>query len=47
MFDEIFQVKAYLEKILNEKCLLEHYQQLSFKYFVKAFLIPKLSSKVS
>ena len=34
-FDEIFQVLAQLAKYLKEKCLSEHYQQLSFKYFVK------------
>ena len=45
-FDEIFQAKADLAKFL-EKCSSEHYQQHSFKYFVKLFSIQKLLSKVS
>ena len=44
-FDEILQVKAYCEEYLKEKCWLEHYQPLSFRYFVKLLLIPKLVSK--
>ena len=35
----------YSGKYLNEECWIEHYQQLSFKYFVKQFLITKLLSK--
>ena len=31
-----------LENYLKEECLSENYQQLSFKYFVKVFSIPKL-----
>ena len=46
-FDEIFQAKAELAKFLKEKCSLEYYPQVSFKYSVKIFLIQKLSSKVS
>ena len=34
-FEEIFQVLAQLAKYLKEKSWSEHYQQLSFKYFVK------------
>ena len=34
-FEEIFQILAQLAKYLKEKCWSEHYQQLSFKYFVK------------
>ena len=45
-FGEIFQLTAYLEKDLKEKCWLEHYQQLSFKYFVKPFLITKFLSNI-
>ena len=46
-FDEILQVNAHVKNYLKEKCSLEHYQQLSFKYFVKLFLIPILLEKVS
>ena len=45
-FDEIFQVKAWLGNYLKEKCSLEHYRQLSLKYFVKSSLNPMLLSKV-
>ena len=38
-FDEILQVKAKLGKYLMEKYYSEHNQQLSIKYFAKAFLI--------
>ena len=31
---------------MKEKYLSEHYQQISFKYFVKSFLIIKLLPKV-
>ena len=41
IFDEILQANAHVEKYLNEKCSSEHYQQLSFKYFVKSFSILK------
>ena len=41
-FDEISQAKAWLGKYLNGKWYLEHYQQLSFKYFIKWFEIFKL-----
>ena len=46
-FDEILQAKIKLEKNLRGKCYKELYQQLSFKYFVKSFLISKILSKVS
>ena len=46
-FDEILQANAQLGKYLKEKCLSEHFQQLSFKYLVKSFSIPKLLWKVS
>ena len=46
-FDEILQANTYLGKHLIEKCWSEHYQQLSLKYFVKLFFIPKLLLKVS
>ena len=36
---EIYQIKAQVRKHLREKCLSEHYQQLSFKYFVKIYWI--------
>ena len=39
------QAFVQLAKYLKEKCWSEHYQQLSFKYFVKSFSIPLLSSK--
>ena len=29
-----------------EKCQSQHYLKLSFKYFAKPFLIPKLSPKI-
>ena len=46
-FDKISEAKAKkLGKYLKEKCQVEHNQQFSFKYFVKSFLIPKVSSKV-
>ena len=32
-FDEIFQAKVYVGKYLKDICELEHYQQLSYKYF--------------
>ena len=35
-FDEISQAIAKLEKYSKEECCSEHYQQLSFKYFVKS-----------
>ena len=41
-FDEILQANAHVERYLKEKCSSEHYQQLSFKYFVKSFSILKL-----
>ena len=44
-FYEIFQAKGKIRNYLKEKCYSEHYQQLSFKYFVISFSIPKLSSK--
>ena len=44
--DEISQAKTKFWKYSMKKCYSEHYQQLSFKYFVKSFLIRKLSSKV-
>ena len=44
-FDENFSGNALLGKYLKRKCWLEQYQQLSFKYFVKSFIIPKLLSK--
>ena len=34
-FGEILKLKANLGKYLKEKRQSEHYQQLSFKYFVK------------
>ena len=37
-------LKAQLGKYLEEKSWSESYQQLSFKYFVKSFSIPKLSN---
>ena len=40
-------MKSFRLKHLKEKCGLEHYQQLSLKYFVKSFSVQKLSSKVS
>ena len=46
-FDEILLAKAKLRKYLKEKCYSELHQQLSFKYFMKSYLIPKLLSKVS
>ena len=33
-------------KVFEKKCLAEHYQQLSSKYFVEQSLIQKLQSKV-
>ena len=41
IINEILQEKAILGKYLKEKCYLDHYQQLSFKYFVKLFLFFK------
>ena len=38
--------KHILKKHLKEKCWLEAKQQLSFKYFVNNYFIPKLFSKV-
>ena len=46
-YDEILQAEAKLEKYLKGKCYSEHYQQLSFNYFLKSFIFPKLLSKVS
>ena len=46
-FDEILQANTHVERYLKEKCSSEHYQQLSFKYFIKSFLILKLLEKVS
>ena len=40
-FDERLQAKVKLGKYMKNKCYLEHYQQLSFKYFVKTVLILK------
>ena len=42
-----FILKHNWQKYLKEKCWSKHYQQLSFKYFVKSFSIQKLWSKVS
>ena len=47
IFDEILEARVDLKYYLKEKNPLEHYQQLSFKSFVKLFSIPKLLSKVS
>ena len=41
-FDEVLQAQVKLGNHAKEKCYSEHYQQFSFKYFVKLFLIPKL-----
>ena len=46
-FCEIFHRKPSLEIYLKEKCSSDHYQQLSFQYFAKSFLISRLLSKVS
>ena len=43
----ICRQKQSQKKYLIEKCQSEHYQQLSFKYFVKVCLILKLLPKVS
>ena len=43
---EIFPIKAFYWKHLNEKCWSEDKQQISFKYFVKFRFILKLFSKV-
>ena len=43
----IFQQKHFVGKYLKEKCSSDYYQELSFKYFVRSFLIYKLSSKVA
>ena len=43
----IFQQKHFIGKYLKEKCSPNYNQGLSFKYFVKSFLIYKLSSKVA
>ena len=40
-FGEIFDLEAYLGKYLNGKCSSERFQQVSFKYFLKVFLISK------
>ena len=42
----MFQVKEKLYKHLKEKCLSEHFEQLSIKSLAKLFEIPNLSSKV-
>ena len=44
---KILEAKAQLRKYLMDKCQLEHYLQLSFKYFVKHYQLQKLLSKVS
>ena len=44
--DDISVNKAKLEKYLKEKFYSEHYPQLSFKYFVRSFLIGMLLLKV-
>ena len=46
-FGKIFYRKASLGKYLKEKCSAEHFQQLSFKYFVIFFLMPESLLKVS
>ena len=46
IFDEIFEAKVKLEKYLKGQHQSEYHQQLSFKYIVKLFSIPKLWSKV-
>ena len=47
-FDEILQDKAEFRKYLMEKCFLDHYLHISFKYIVKLFfLISKLLQEVS
>ena len=45
-FGCIFLTKAFFGKYLNEKCLSDANQQLSFKYFVNFRFIPKLFSKI-
>ena len=47
MFCSNLAAKANLGNYLMEKYYSEHYQQLSFKYFVKSSFIPKLSLNVS
>ena len=45
-FDEILQLNAWEVKYLKEECQSEHYQKLSFKYFVKSCLVSKFMRKV-
>ena len=45
-FGDISLAKAIFRKLFKEKYKLEHYHQLSFKYFAKSFSISKLLSKV-
>ena len=41
-YDEILRAETKLEKYLKGKYYSEHYQQLSFSFFVKSFFSPKL-----
>ena len=43
--DEILEGNAWIRNYLNESCLSKHYHQLSFKYLVKSFKIPKVIAK--
>ena len=47
IFDKILPEKAKLDKYLKENFDSKHLQELSFKYVVKPFSIPKFFSKVS
>ena len=46
-FGDISLTKATFRKYLKEKCWSKSNTQLTFKYFVKLWLIPKLLSEVS
>ena len=45
-FGDFSLTKEIFRIYLKEECESEHNKQLSFKYFVKSFSIPKLLSKV-